>query len=106
MRRRLDPVQHQDPTGSVELHCLHETVWPPTHASLPDSFEVQRANGEITETEYQRLLVWRNNCGIKAMNAAQCSICPHARVEGTDGKMHAYVQKPGSRPPPFIRSIR
>lgn len=90
----LDPLVLDD---DETITCRHARIWPPARAVLLDeSIEEQRAMGDITTEEYERLRTWQRVCGLKAMNAEKCPACPHAIDE--DGKQ--YIDNP-RRPLPY-----
>lgn len=57
--------------------CAHWKTFPPPGAR--QDAENLRANGTITEAQYNRIKLWKRDCGLVKMSESKCPTCPHRR---------------------------
>jgi hypothetical protein len=88
--------------GQVTIYlCAHWKSFPPPGAVGVQTPEDLRARKVITETEYQRLQVWRRICGLPAMAAEKCLSCPHLRRVRVK-QNQAYLVSPNGQQTPLV----
>ena len=79
----------QDVEGKrVTYVCAHWRSFPPRVVALLQgkTAEDLRSAKLIHEDEYQRYLVWKNNCGLLQMEPNKCLHCPLIRTAGYDSR--------------------
>lgn len=81
------PVLQEVEGKRVTYVCAHWRSFPPRVISLMQqgkTAEDLRNAKLIPEDEYQRYLVWKNNCGLLQMNLDKCLHCPLIRTASYD----------------------
>ena len=75
----MKPLRVEHSEGGEVYACLHWRSFPAPHARMKMSPEELRAQGVLSETEYQRYKTWQSQCGLLAMDESKCLTCPHVR---------------------------
>jgi len=74
----MKSLKVNEKNGPQTYICVHWRNFPPLGSADPDT-EKLRAAGTITDDQYNRLLIWKRDCGLMEMAESKCLKCPHRR---------------------------
>jgi len=74
------------PTPPLEVagkvyRCAHAAIWPPMEITVYQA-SAEELRYTVEDVVYQRLRTWEQVCGLREMDPAKCTRCPHVIVNG------------------------